>query len=66
MALLYADEDFHYGVVQRLRNLGHDVVTVQEAGRDGGNDPQVLADVPQQQTVRSCRSTAVTSFGCIA
>jgi hypothetical protein len=44
MALLYADEDFHYGVVQRLRNLGHDVVTVQEAGRAGGGDPQVLAD----------------------
>src|SRR5438552_12793435 len=44
MALLYADEDFHYGVVERLRHRGHDVVTVQEVGRQGGSDTQVLAD----------------------
>ena len=44
MAALYADEDFHYGVVERLRLMGHAVVTVQEAGRAGGNDQQVLAD----------------------
>lgn len=44
MASLYADEDFHYGVVERLRQLGHDVLTVQEAGRSSGGDPQVLAD----------------------
>ncbi len=43
MARLYADEDFHYGLVERLRLSGHDVVTVQEAGRRGGNDAQVLA-----------------------
>ena len=44
MARLYADEDFHFGVVERLRLLGHDVVTVQEAGRRGSDDPKVLAD----------------------
>jgi hypothetical protein len=44
MALLYADEDFHFGVVERLRTLGHDVTTVQEAGRTGSSDAQVLAD----------------------
>jgi hypothetical protein len=44
MALLYADEDFHYGIVERLRSLGHDVLTVQEAGRRASPDPQVLAD----------------------
>ena len=44
MALLYADEDFDYSVVEALRPLGHDVLTVQEAGRAGGDDPQVLAD----------------------
>jgi hypothetical protein len=44
MALLYADEDFHYGVVERLRLLGHDVLTVQEAGRNGSSDAQTLAD----------------------
>jgi hypothetical protein len=31
--LLYADEDFPLPVVERLRRLGHDVVTVQEDGR---------------------------------
>jgi len=44
MALLYADENFDYPVVERLRQLGHDVITVQEVGRAGGNDSQVLAD----------------------
>jgi Domain of unknown function (DUF5615) len=31
-------------VVQTLRDLGHDVLTVQEAGRRGSSDHQVLAD----------------------
>src|SRR5262245_34201280 len=44
MASLYADEDFRYGVVERLRRLGHDVLTVQEAGRRASPDPQGLAD----------------------
>ena len=33
MALLYADEDFPLGAVQILRNLGHVVLNLQEAGR---------------------------------
>src|SRR5438093_156729 len=44
MALLYADENFDAGVVAALRGLGHDVRTVQEAGRRGSDDPKVLAD----------------------
>jgi Domain of unknown function (DUF5615) len=44
MALLYADEDFPGPVVKLLGDLGHDVLTVQEAGRRGGSDAQVLAD----------------------
>jgi predicted nuclease of predicted toxin-antitoxin system len=32
MASLYADEQFPFEVVEYLRNLGHDVLTVQEAG----------------------------------
>jgi len=44
MAGLYADEDFDYGVVERLRQVGHDVLTVQEAGRRRAPDLQVLAD----------------------
>jgi hypothetical protein len=33
MARLYADEQYPYPVVEFLRALGHDVLTVQEAGR---------------------------------
>ncbi|BAZ18094.1 hypothetical protein NIES4071_99770 [Calothrix sp. NIES-4071] len=33
MASLYADEQFPYEVVEHLRDLGHDVLTVQEAGK---------------------------------
>src|SRR5438477_3813063 len=33
MARLYADEDFPFPVVERLRDLGHDVLTTFEAGR---------------------------------
>ena|ERR1700733_5668719 len=43
MAQFYADENFDYPVVERLRALGHDVLTVQEAGEQGGNDDRVLA-----------------------
>lgn len=43
MAQFYADESFDYPVVERLRVLGHDVLTVQEAGEQGGDDDQVLA-----------------------
>src|SRR5262249_2465884 len=43
MARFYADENFSLRVVERLRVLGHDVVTVQEAGEAGGDDARVLA-----------------------
>ncbi len=44
MALLYADEQFPRQVVILLRALGHDVLTVQEAGKAGLKipDDQVL------------------------
>ena len=45
MAHLYADEDFDRPIVEELRRLGHDVLTVHEAGQ--GNqaipDEDVLA-----------------------
>jgi hypothetical protein len=46
VARIYADEDFDYDVVRELRLLGHDVLTVQEAGKGGRGfgDPLVLAD----------------------
>jgi len=40
---LYADEDFALPVVEDLRRLGHDVLTVQEDGRTSIPDPDVLA-----------------------
>jgi predicted nuclease of predicted toxin-antitoxin system len=43
MARFYADENFSLRVVERLRALGHDVLTVQEAGEAGGDDARVLA-----------------------
>jgi hypothetical protein len=41
MARLYTDEDFDLAVVQELRRLGHDVLTVQEAGQANRDVPDV-------------------------
>jgi hypothetical protein len=41
--LLYADEDFPLPVVEELRRLGHDVLTVQEDGRQATPDADILA-----------------------
>jgi predicted nuclease of predicted toxin-antitoxin system len=45
MACLYADEQFPRRVSELLRTMGHDVLTVQEAGNAnlGIPDPEVLA-----------------------
>ena len=45
MARPYADEHFSYPVIQRLRQLGHDILTAHEAGRasHGIEDAAVLA-----------------------
>ena len=45
MARLYANENFPLPVVERLRALGHDVLTVREAGKADQSlpDPEVLA-----------------------
>jgi predicted nuclease of predicted toxin-antitoxin system len=42
---LYADEQYPYPVVKCLRELGHDVLTVQEAGKANQRipDEEVLA-----------------------
>jgi uncharacterized protein with PIN domain len=51
MACLYADEQFPFEVVQHLRNFGHDVLTVQEAGNANLKIPdnQVLAFASNNQ-----------------
>jgi len=52
MAKLYADEQFPLPVVELLRALGDDVMTVQQAGNAGGSDPEVLAfAVSNERTV---------------
>ncbi|WP_363318768.1 DUF5615 family PIN-like protein [Microcoleus sp. CAWBG51] len=45
MARLYADEQYPYPVVELLRTLGHDVLTVQEASKANQKipDENVLA-----------------------
>lgn len=45
MARLYADENFPQPVVELLRRLGHDVLTIHEAGKAGlaTPDEEVLA-----------------------
>jgi predicted nuclease of predicted toxin-antitoxin system len=50
MAKLYADEQFPLPVVELLRTLGHDVMTVQPAGNVGGSDPEVLAFAVSNET----------------
>ncbi len=45
MARLYSNENFPLPVVEELRRLGHDVLTVAEAGKaeQAISDPEVLA-----------------------
>lgn len=42
MARLYADENFPFPVVEELRRLGHDVLTIFEDGRANQRYPDVL------------------------
>jgi predicted nuclease of predicted toxin-antitoxin system len=53
MARLYADEQFPFPVVEFLRLLGHDVLTVQAAGKAGQKipDPEVLAFATEENRV---------------
>lgn len=51
MVNLYADEQFPLPVVELLRTLGHDVLTVQEVGNAGSSDPEVLTFAVSSQRV---------------
>ena len=46
MSRLYVDENFPLPVVEELRKLGHDVLTIQEVGHGGQaqSDERVLED----------------------
>ncbi|MBE9009651.1 DUF5615 family PIN-like protein [Pseudanabaenaceae cyanobacterium LEGE 13415] len=51
MARLYADEQYPYPVVEFLRTLGHEVLTVQDAGKVNQkiHDSEVLAFATLEQ-----------------
>lgn len=53
MARLYTDENFPFPVVEELRRLGHDVLTIQETGKAGQAVPDeaVLAFANGEQRV---------------
>ena len=56
MAQLYADEDFPYPVVERLRQLEHDVLTAFEAGKAN----QGIADEDQLTVATSLGRAILT------
>lgn len=51
MARFYADEQFPRRIVEALQALGHDVFTVQAAGKRGLPDEEVLAFAIQENRV---------------
>jgi hypothetical protein len=58
---------FPFPAVEELRRLGHDVRTVQEAGRSGQgiDDEEVLADATaDQRTVLTHKSSRLDLFKC--
>ena len=53
MAAFYANENFPRPAVEALRNLGHDVLTIQESGKAGVAlpDEEVLASAAADQRI---------------
>jgi predicted nuclease of predicted toxin-antitoxin system len=53
MARIYANENFFYAVVERLQQLGHDVLTTKEAGNanQGVSDEEVLAFAVSEERI---------------
>jgi len=51
MAKLYADENFPLPTVEELRNIGHDVLTIEEDGKanQGYPDESVLIDASSSE-----------------
>jgi hypothetical protein len=52
MASLYSNENFPFPVVEKLRQLGHDVLTMQDAGQTGQSMPDDAVLNFAQQTGR--------------
>jgi len=53
----YADEHVQFAIVQALRARGMDVVTVQDRGREGTDDAELLADALRDQRVMLTNDT---------
>ena len=56
MARLFADEDFSFPIVERLRLLGHDVITVRDIGKANQrwpDDEVFFFAVAQRRTILS-------------
>jgi hypothetical protein len=66
VARLYSDENFPMPVVEELRQLGHDVVSIQERGRasEGTPDEEVLKLAIAEDRAVLTIAIARTSSGC--
>lgn len=53
---LYANENFPFPVVEELRRLGHDVLTIQETGKSG----QAVSDEEVLEFAISCSRAVLT------
>jgi hypothetical protein len=53
----YADEHVHSAIVQALRTRGMDVVTVQDRGRQGTDDAELLAEALRGERVMLTNDT---------
>ncbi len=51
MLKVYADEHVIAPLVEALRKRGMDVVTVQERGREGADDTELLAEALHEQRI---------------
>ena len=57
MLRAYADEHVHAAIVQALRARGMDVVTVQDRGREGTDDAELLTQALRDERVMLTNDT---------
>jgi hypothetical protein len=64
VARFYANENFPFRVVEELRRLGHDAVTIQEAGKGGQSVPDEKVLEHATADDRSVLTINRSSFAC--
>ena len=57
MLKAYADEHAHAAIVQALRVRGMDIVTVQDRGREGTPDDELLVEASQDERIMLTNDT---------